>query len=1123
MAFTKAYLSNRAAAYTPATIRGAWDQSAQAVTKALDYDPTLLAPTSQTTVAGAETNADAEWDVLLYRGVSGPLAAQTISGTVDLVLSAAASAAAADFYWHLHIYVTQGDSDTPRGTLLSDYRENSPNEWTTATTGRALAAAQALTDLAISAGDRLVVEIGYVARNNLTTSYTGYFHYGRPATVTADLSVGAVYTAGVPFVVFSNAINDLARPGIVSHIVAEAASYDAPPSGLVSHVFVDVASPLVVVVPAFVSQVVTEAASENTVEGLVSHLFVDVATRHLVDPCAAPPDGEDLGEADTVRIWDELDRGDGVVTRTAEEPLDDDDDYEGGHKPALLAGVSAITRALASLEGDYETGRFSVTRNDPELLERAAFAAPGDAWHRGTMAVKAASDEARAAHATPRLLALGVPDQDPGFDGLQVTYNCRDWVGAAKALGLNGDAQIPKRVFSAKDFPDAPRELLDGNHGVPIVLGIRRPPTPVPAPSLAVSAGGSLIAGKQYFVSVAPIVNGVEQWASPPASTTLQPAMLTRDATITPPHHGTSHSAHGTGDGLTRYYWTRATVIIGGNESPVSNVGDVHGDIDPGTGAFGEVSTAYAGVTHARVYLFNAYNANGLFDPHTNTANLRPHVPGDPVIVRYKEVAIGDLQASWWDPGLLGIYITDEDAVDMVDYLASGGNTVDATPAAVAGATAYRVYFADSPTEASFVRVKETAGPAVSFASHTDGDDAGVATLPAPAPAGVGRVRLIYAGTEVIGGVTRRRAVACGHAIKSVDKTIYNDGTNPAVEETSEPADMLWPGGAKWSLYFPVAYRDLIGTDGVTRRYTILYIDGARGDAFAAGTATLDIECHGMEDVGNASGEVIEDQHDQAVQLLNYFILGDEEGYTSGDWPMPPVIPGTSICQVNRPSFRALKALRQAQLAGGYSGGGVIGAGGTRITTTQILKQLQQSAAYQLGPNRFWQIAASALDPDDNPATYPVLDDEQNVHRGTLKPRPAIGELENEVLYEFAPTSSGEYGGSSKVRDAASITRHGLRRGNTRQMPFAQSPGVAAHAMGQILLQTAVLAWYVDFEDTFSALGGYDLGGGFGLIHYRGVGTTGPTARPFRIVRVVCLPSQRRYRLTGRDVAEILS
>jgi hypothetical protein len=177
---TRFYLHNDAAPYTPATLRGAWDQTAQAVTKRIDAS--RLPATTPTNVAAAETNVAAEWDVLLYRGVSGPLAAGTIgTGTVNVMLPVIENNPAADFHFHLHIYITQGDSDTQRGTLLADYREAAGvNEWGAdgAACGRALNAAVALSSLAVTAGDRLVIEIGYTARNTVTTSYTGTLYYG---------------------------------------------------------------------------------------------------------------------------------------------------------------------------------------------------------------------------------------------------------------------------------------------------------------------------------------------------------------------------------------------------------------------------------------------------------------------------------------------------------------------------------------------------------------------------------------------------------------------------------------------------------------------------------------------------------------------------------------------------------------------------------------------------------------------------------------------------------------------------------------------------------------------------------------------------------------------------------
>lgn len=222
---TKFYLLNQTAPYTPATIRGAWDDSAGAVTRALSTSKT--GGGSFTTVARAETNASNTWDVLLYRGVSGPLAAQTISGTVDVVIGALESNSAADFYWHIHIYATQGDSDTPRGTLLTDYVENTTNEFPTTATGRALQSAQALTSLAVSAGDRLVVEIGYIARNSVTTSRTGTINYGtqlsaNPFGDASDLTSGSTnVTTLAGFISFSGTVSEAAVGERISQLPIE--------------------------------------------------------------------------------------------------------------------------------------------------------------------------------------------------------------------------------------------------------------------------------------------------------------------------------------------------------------------------------------------------------------------------------------------------------------------------------------------------------------------------------------------------------------------------------------------------------------------------------------------------------------------------------------------------------------------------------------------------------------------------------------------------------------------------------------------------------------------------------------------------------------------------------------
>lgn len=192
---TKFYLTANTAPYTPATIRGGWNDTAGSVTRRLSSQKDgggLL-----TTVARAETNSSNPYSVLLYRGVSGPLLGQSLSGTLDLLIAASESNAAADMYWHVHAWVTVGDSDSVRATLVNDLAENTSNEFPTTAVGLKLQSAAAIPGT-IQDGDRLVVEIGYVARNAVTTSYTGTLHYGTQltddGTLASDMTLGGAIT-----------------------------------------------------------------------------------------------------------------------------------------------------------------------------------------------------------------------------------------------------------------------------------------------------------------------------------------------------------------------------------------------------------------------------------------------------------------------------------------------------------------------------------------------------------------------------------------------------------------------------------------------------------------------------------------------------------------------------------------------------------------------------------------------------------------------------------------------------------------------------------------------------------------------------------------------------------------
>lgn len=183
-AATRLYVQNIAAPYSPATKRGAWDLTTGFVDKKIGLNKTGTA----TTVGIAETSGTTNYDVLLARFVSDPLQSDTsftTSDTVQWILGIKESSNSLNGYYHVHVYVTTGDSDTARGTLLTD--NIGGTEFTTTATGRG-EGAKTLSAVSALAGDRVVVEVGYQAKNTSTTSFTGTLNYG--ATGATDLVQG---------------------------------------------------------------------------------------------------------------------------------------------------------------------------------------------------------------------------------------------------------------------------------------------------------------------------------------------------------------------------------------------------------------------------------------------------------------------------------------------------------------------------------------------------------------------------------------------------------------------------------------------------------------------------------------------------------------------------------------------------------------------------------------------------------------------------------------------------------------------------------------------------------------------------------------------------------------------
>lgn len=192
------FLTADPAPYVPGVWKGSWDSTADAVTKRLDSTKTTADPAMYTIQSVSATEIAAllspiPYRVALGRFVGGKLAAQNISGTVQMVFGLEASLDA-ELYGACHIWVSLGDSDSVRLTLVDNYFE--PLE-----TGNAFPATpeghQFQMSVALNAGDildddRVIIEYGFAAFNATTAPMTGVLYYGTDfysASGTPDMQV----------------------------------------------------------------------------------------------------------------------------------------------------------------------------------------------------------------------------------------------------------------------------------------------------------------------------------------------------------------------------------------------------------------------------------------------------------------------------------------------------------------------------------------------------------------------------------------------------------------------------------------------------------------------------------------------------------------------------------------------------------------------------------------------------------------------------------------------------------------------------------------------------------------------------------------------------------------------
>lgn len=176
------YLSSSLTAAASPGFASGWESTGSALRRMMG-NPSLASST-KTDLGVAETSTSGTFDVLNYQFVSEPLAnASVICGPVGGYIRATESNSAADDRSQMVVKVVSGDGSTLIGTVIDFDASALTDEWPTTAASRRFPLAftgsgTKGTPVSASAGDRVVVEVGYRAHNTSSTSRTGTLRSG---------------------------------------------------------------------------------------------------------------------------------------------------------------------------------------------------------------------------------------------------------------------------------------------------------------------------------------------------------------------------------------------------------------------------------------------------------------------------------------------------------------------------------------------------------------------------------------------------------------------------------------------------------------------------------------------------------------------------------------------------------------------------------------------------------------------------------------------------------------------------------------------------------------------------------------------------------------------------------
>lgn len=1042
---TKFYLHQTAPVYTPATIRGAWDQTAGAIARRMEQQKEWGGTIDNHFLF--ESSATLDFDVLLARFISGPLAAQTISGTIDAVIGLSESSALANLHWHLHIYVTQGDSDTPRGTLLSDYTEPlGTNEWPNLAFAT-LNAAAALSSLAISAGDRLVIEVGYVSREASATSRYGMMYLGTGTAISAAAADGAAAGTDVSlkagFFTFSGTITEAVVPVRISQDSLEIAEQAGVTGLRLAQFSLEVVS-LSEPAPAGWHHEVIEYTGNGVVDRLIPTSVALDSGAVAVFVYHVPSSGASTASAPVVRtsaFANTYEDGSSTESAAYVKTL-----VAGGFTVGTASQVNAngdkyvaVVFRDSSPAGDFmKVGVYNGNGADNRTI--AVGFQPTHVWVLGRSHAYRSTDFSGDSSITFRNEAAGAgADMIQSFSATGFEVGTDNNVNNASLnygyVALKASAPLLDQGFASFTATgSAGDDAVSGLGFTPAFVLAKRYEPSVEAyyrstnshagddsqgwNSVADTAGGGVKSidadGATFGNVVAPNADAFYGYALSGASA-APPAASLQKVTQLVVEMATDEDADADPPPVT---------------SPCTGGGTVASGTNPAAGT----SLATATVIHKWMEITIGATTYRWSDVAINVTTAK-----EPRVLSWGRVARGLTDGrGGFETASMTIRLADVDRLlrglhstsTLLNKVATVYVADDATIRAAGtpwtlftgvvrdfrpeSDLTYRLVLEDALTLSVSSFAQERLVPSylignqisdrnpveqvwdapaqICYGSLSDEDeDVPVGTVLAPFIAGE-----TVAGHAELGNMSK--FLVCRGASHDVQSVFIGDpfsGDPPTVRAKAAAGEygtrIFVPHQAGW-IDSPAEYyvQD-------TYRWTYIYVIGAHPGQEQARLKRIPVTVNlcGRETVGDGSGNTIDSLPLQCLHFLNNEVVQA----ATGNWLAIKALGSYSL--FDTASFTTVKTRSEARVAGGYKGAFVLGFDFKQITLRAAIAQFCQSGDFDLGVNRFGQIFATMLDRTSTASSATVFTDEHDILKDSFRIDPKADEVENKIRYVY--------------------------------------------------------------------------------------------------------------------------